>query len=1617
MQFVSYQSISIINSPVNSGSYLSTADDALLNFSMDNSNIWYGTSNSDIIELGIWDLDQTLMGWGVITGSTNVTASNSYLNSLNYPTGFSHIILNNGFITYNNSNILINPPNDLNTIGSYNNGSHLLTYNPVRNMAGDQNSPLVIKEISPSRTEIKLLPQGSETQKFINFYSNQVIISDIYQQYIDGLISFPANSIYNKIKSQYTDSIETIHRLSSLKTDTDIINYIINIYEDVYSYSNVDNNGITTRIQGIKSYFFNHIMDNLSSSITFENLDLKFIDIANSVIDTKISQLSNTITDKYYTDIKKFIYDFIVLYHYQVISDKLSISYNNIYKSPLKNGLNFGQNQLYPILNNGAFNEADGSISLVIKLKDPLPSNLSMGDTCWISNISLSPIILNVLINDVTPVRTYAIKGPDFSIKDKNVLATGGNEKYSINDINLSLIDTRNISISKKIKELTIDYTDFTKFIIFSSAEVRLKIFKNKKIQLDILNSTIDLLNIKNQDYITLYNTTYPFYASELLTLNDQMDSIVESFDGYESYLFDSGIYDTLNGDFINTSLIQDLESSASEYDIQNRDSLIKNTPKYILEDTNNDEYIIFLSMIGHFFDNIYIYISNLPSAKVTGNSLDTMLSNKMVSAILEEMGWDITDILSEDNILNYNLTGANSAISSADRIKIIENRILKNLPLIYKTKGTQQSVDLLLACYGIPQSLLNIKEYGGYVHSSTGSCDFYERAYLYTWDESAPNDMFTLDGINSASSYMFKVRFNNPDYYSKGDDNILMGAINNGGRPPRALIPAMTSDTTPSGIASGCKISYDYYYPFAQSDSHPFVYFNTFGNYIAYQFSSPKIVTRLKVTGPLGADRYSPFGDWPDQKLIFQGSTDGVTYYDIGNTPYNVSSLNIDDVFSNTTAYSYYKFKVETLAFIKSIQLYGIDVPSLPSSSSAEGSGDWAVGFTRTDSSNSGTIYFRSGYKGYEVFKLESPEFSLFDGNIYSVLIRKNDIDSNFDIDNFTGSPNQLPRQYDLSVKRNNSGDELLNISSSYINYDEYSNDTFDGNPGNTRLVIGGWFLPHNSKPLVGSFDKLEIFQNVVSDTTFEDYVNNINSYSNNQSGSQQDLLFRMSVDYPFDIRSSSIWPNSNSLYSTYLSSSNAWEGATTSSFDTSSCQTSSIGIYPYQFTEVEYLNTINSSFYGPNQFNTNKVNNIDQKVVCRLDNLNTSTQNTEKLTPSSNLLGLFLDPQDFKNKDIVRQLGSYDLMTSIGDPSSMYDNQYLNLKQLQSAYVDSLQNKQQTTLFGELMTIYRLYFNKSIFSSIKKLLPARANVVDGILIAPTILERPKYPFKPVTASINTGDVGLYEIILPRSASFMLTSSVEYMAQDGYNPYDFELNILANKNDSVTYQSIGYIPYSLDDTQLESYVNPITKKVINSYFPYSSSAHIMKRWKKYRYSAVDDSKIDSSASVYLYDYVKVSDTVFNSLASSSKSDTGDYFELVSGYPRNHHSHKQNIFTNKSSFNSAQSTTYKKSEIDYFPIQNYYINVTPGQTKTFLGKTYPITDSNITYKQNKYYITIRILSKNHLVLLNNLSFTTSSFDPTSSFYTTISSSVNIDTLKHSENPVFILIKDAIGILN
>ena len=1420
MLYNSYQFISTTNAPINSGSYLSSNDDILLGEIVSSSNIWVGKSSRDIIELSIWDLSENLLGWGILSGSIQNSASITYLNELNIPSTFPVATETNGFIQYNNEKLLIYPVDDLASINYYMTGSYSLIYNSMRNMAGNVNAPLVIKDISPSRTEIKILPQGEITADFIAFYSGQFLIGDVYQEYVSQLSNFPIGNIYNSIKNDYVSEINTLQSIASLNSDGAIIEFINNLYEDSYVYSSNIIGGQLIRTQGIKSYFFNYLLSNFSAATTFDILDSTFESFVSQVVNAKFSN-SNTFNNVSYASAVKFVHDIIQVYYYQVISNTLRISFIDTFQSPLKNALNIGDNKLYPILNQSSYVEDDGNISLIVKLKTALDINILIGDVCWISNITLAPIILNVSINSKTTGTTYKIGNPDFSILNKNNSNLNENKTYSATDVSVNSIDRQNVSISKKIKELNIDYSNFVNFIVFSSAEMRIKIFKNKQLQIANLNTQISNLNAQIADNLS-QNITSPIYASELLDLNIKLECVFESFDGFESYLYDSNTYLVFNGTFSNMDAVLAMDAAAIEFDEQNRDSLIHNTPDYILKDVNNDDYIIFLSLIGHFFDNIYIYISSLPSSKITGYSETEMLTQKVVSAVLEEMGWNIDDILSDESLQTYYLNTDKNIISASDRAKIIQNRLLKNLPIIYKTKGTSTSIDLLLSCYGIPASLLNIREYGGYSPTITSSYTFFENSYMYTWSPSSPHDMFSLDGISGANSFLFKVCFNNPTYYNVNDNNILIGMINTNG------------------------------------------------------------------------------------------------------------------------------------------------VGQFPLSSSLSGSGEWAAGIIRTNSDNGGKIYFRVGYKGQELFNIVSDEFPLFDGNIYSVLIRKENVDPNFDIGSFSGSLDNIPRTYDLIIQRNQSGIEVKQVSVKYLNYNTTADYVFEGSAG-SRIVIGNWFLPWNTTPLNGSFDKLEIFNNVISDNAFNAYVNNINSYANDMTFTSENLLFRMHIDYPFNVSSSITWHNANTYYANSLVNSNGWIGAYTSSYNSASCGPAIIPIYPYQFTEFSYPNTINASNYGPNQFHNEKIQKIEQEVYCRLDDVATSTANINSSTPSSNLLGIFLDPQDFKNKDIIRQFGNYNVMSLISDPSFMYSGEYTSLKQLRAMYVATKKTEKQVTLFNELMTVYRLYFNKSIFESIKKLLPARANVFSGILIEPTILERPKYEFKPLGIDLNAGDILYQEINLSNAVANQFMMGLEYIESGSFNQLDFGMNLSYIESPNTIYPNNSYITYAPDDYQLGINMNTNTGQVVNPYFP-SSSLYPLKRWKKYQFSTSNETTIQPHASVYLYDYVLLTSQSFSTLIGTStinsnipKFNTGnhDYYQLVNGVPRNHTSHKQRIFSAYSSFNKNKKTIYKSS------------------SQTMSGS-------------------LPILSAS---------------------YMTISVSIDISILEQMSNPVFILTHDAVGILN
>jgi hypothetical protein len=102
-------------------------------------------------------------------------------------------------------------------------------------------------------------------------------------------------------------------------------------------------------------------------------------------------------------------------------------------------------------------------------------------------------------------------------------------------------------------------------------------------------------------------------------------------------------------------------------------------------------------------------------------------MPNELLYSVAKQFGWNLTDGNQSQDLWKYvlgtsevgiPLTGSNTvgdpSVPGRDMTYTVWRRIVNNLPLLLKSKGTKRSVQALLSCYGIPQSFISINEYGG---------------------------------------------------------------------------------------------------------------------------------------------------------------------------------------------------------------------------------------------------------------------------------------------------------------------------------------------------------------------------------------------------------------------------------------------------------------------------------------------------------------------------------------------------------------------------------------------------------------------------------------------------------------------------------------------------------------------------------------------------------------------------------------------------------------------------------------------------------------------------------------------------------------------------------------
>jgi len=139
--------------------------------------------------------------------------------------------------------------------------------------------------------------------------------------------------------------------------------------------------------------------------------------------------------------------------------------------------------------------------------------------------------------------------------------------------------------------------------------------------------------------------------------------------------------------------------------------------------------------MVGQHFDNLWIYYKDLSNRYSSFNNPYEGVSMDVVADALRGLGMNLYTNTSVSDNLYYTLFGMNPdgsllpptgsevitsyVTSSIDTLpsnqleKELYKRLYHNLPYLLKSKGTQRGIKALISCYGIPEEILTVTEFG----------------------------------------------------------------------------------------------------------------------------------------------------------------------------------------------------------------------------------------------------------------------------------------------------------------------------------------------------------------------------------------------------------------------------------------------------------------------------------------------------------------------------------------------------------------------------------------------------------------------------------------------------------------------------------------------------------------------------------------------------------------------------------------------------------------------------------------------------------------------------------------------------------------------------------------
>jgi hypothetical protein len=478
--------------------------------------------------------------------------------------------------------------------------------------------------------------------------------------------------------------------------------------------------------------------------------------------------------------------------------------------------INFGNNQLYIANNISLDNQDPTNSTILIKLYEPLSDEFDINSTLWVVTFIEEPIAYKVTFEDIPIIftDTISISGPNFNLNFKDQVNNSSLE-LSYDDLIQTSLNSSTQQINSLLEEkeidINVDYTDFNNFIHFSSAKTRIENFYYKISLIEQYSSSIALIDSQ----ITGSTSSSISVSSSKAIYASKIDNIITNFDGYDYYLYyysGSSAWpktnstppyqlESTNSNAVLTWLGSDDETnayyggillSASLYDNLNPNNLFYTIPEYLREDPANDPYQLFIEMVGQHYDNIWIYYKDVTQKYNADNRLENGISKDIVADAIRDFGIKLyqNNFSNEDLYTAFlgltpegglfpfpNITGSlptpsgyeyidtkisasNDYLPLDDVNKSLYKRIYHNLPYLLQTKGTLPGLRALITSYGIPDTILRIKEYGGKDKVNTNDWDYWQNEFNYAYKQNGDNFISSSFVLNSS----WGANSNNPE-------------------------------------------------------------------------------------------------------------------------------------------------------------------------------------------------------------------------------------------------------------------------------------------------------------------------------------------------------------------------------------------------------------------------------------------------------------------------------------------------------------------------------------------------------------------------------------------------------------------------------------------------------------------------------------------------------------------------------------------------------------------------------------------------------------------------------------------------------------------------------------